>query len=103
VSLRQYHESLAGSDPEMLWAIGRDAAAASANDALGAEYRALTIPTRYYWSPHNTPSATQEYVRRHRISNESFSGGHWPMIESPARIAESIRMFLRRWAEPQHS
>jgi pimeloyl-ACP methyl ester carboxylesterase len=80
----------------MLWAIGRDAAAASAGDALGAEYRALTIPTWYYWSPANTPVATQQYVRRHRLANESFSGGHWPTIENPSRVAESIRRFLAR-------
>jgi pimeloyl-ACP methyl ester carboxylesterase len=95
-SLRRYHSSLAASDPEMLWAIGRDAAAASAGDALGAEYRALTIPTWYYWSPANTPVATQQYVRRHRLANESFSGGHWPTIENPSRVAESIRRFLAR-------
>jgi len=93
-ALWRYYASVTFAAPETLWRIGRSAKSASAGDALGEEYRALTIPTLYYWSPDSTPVATQEYLRRHGIRNVAFSGGHWAMVERPHETAEQIGTFF---------
>jgi len=68
--------------------------AASAGDSLGEEYRALPMRSLYYWSPDSTPTASQEYLGSHAIPNVAFSGGHWPMVESPEETAEQIAAFF---------
>lgn len=110
-SLWRYHASLSRAAPETLWRIGRSAKTASRSGALGEEYRALTVPTLYYWSRENTPPETQEYIRKHRLLNIEFAGGHWPMVEKPIDTARQIDAFFRplfpayghatdRWAKP---
>ena len=80
--------------PEALLGLGRSANAASAGDGLGAEYRALAVPSLYYWSHANTPVATREYIHRHALCNRSFNAGHWPMIEDPEATAQQIASFF---------
>jgi pimeloyl-ACP methyl ester carboxylesterase len=94
-ALWRYHESLTAAAPEMLWRIGRSAAAASRGDALGDEYRALSVPTLYYWSRETTPPATQDYIRRHTCPNVEFVGDHWPMIEQPHETANQVASFFQ--------
>jgi len=48
----------------------------------------------YYWSPANTPAATQEYLRRHALRSRSFRGGHWPMVDDPDGTAHDIASFF---------
>lgn len=94
VALWRYHASLACAASNALWALGRSASAASTHDGLGAEYRSLSMPSLYYWSPDNTAPATQEYLRSHQIRNCAFSGGRWPMIENPEQTAREIGAFF---------
>lgn len=93
-ALWRYHANVTLAEPEALLDLGRSARAASAGDGLGTEYRAVPIPTLYYWSPENTPAATQEYVRRHALCSRSFHGGHWPMVEDPDATAHAIASFF---------
>ncbi len=93
-ALWRYHANVTLAEPEALLDLGRSARAASAGDGLGTEYRALPIPSLYYWSTANTPVATQEYVRRHALCSRSFRGGHWPMIEDPDATAQAIASFF---------
>lgn len=93
-ALWRYHASLTFAAAEALWKIGRSAKAESTRDALGEGYRALQIPSLYYWSPDNTPLATQNYLRKHGIPSVAFSGGHWPMVERPQHTAEQIASFF---------
>lgn len=94
-ALWHYQRSLGVWRPETLWRIGRSAAAASSLDALGEEYRALPIPTVYYWSRENTPGETREYLQKHGLRNVEFAGAHWPMIEQPQATADTIAAFFR--------
>jgi pimeloyl-ACP methyl ester carboxylesterase len=94
VPLLRYQASLSGASAEMLWRLARSAKAARGGDALGAEYRALEVPSLYHWSPRNTPLPTQAYLRAHRIRNVAFDGGHWPMIEQPHETASQIASFF---------
>ena len=50
-SLARYHACLERASAEALWCLGRSAKAASRAGALGEEYRALPVPSLYYWSP----------------------------------------------------
>lgn len=93
-ALRRYHARLSRADPETLWKIGRSAKAASHEDALGNEYRALPVPTLYCWSAENTPPETQVYLRKHRLPDVVFTGGHWPMVEQPEETARHISAFF---------
>jgi pimeloyl-ACP methyl ester carboxylesterase len=93
-SLARYHACLRGASAQALWCLGRSAKAASCNGALGAEYRALPVPSLYYWSPRNTPAATQAYVRKHGVRHAAFEGGHWPMMEQPDETARQIARFF---------
>jgi pimeloyl-ACP methyl ester carboxylesterase len=93
-ALWRYHANVTLAEPEALLDLGRSARAASAGDGLGTEYRALTIPNLYHWSPDDTPVATQEYVRRHALCSRSFRGGHWPMVEDPDGTAHEIASFF---------
>jgi pimeloyl-ACP methyl ester carboxylesterase len=99
-ALWRYHANVALAEPEALLDLGRSAMAASAGDGLGTEYRALTIPTFYYWSPENTPTATQEYLRRHALCSRSFRGGHWPMVDDPDGTAHEIASFFEPLMAP---
>jgi pimeloyl-ACP methyl ester carboxylesterase len=93
-ALRRYHARLSRADPETLWRIGRSAKSASRDDALGEEYRALPAPTLYYWSPENTSRETRTYLRKHRLPDVVFTGGHWPMVEQPEETARQIAAFF---------
>lgn len=94
-ALWRYHKSLTLAVPETLWTLGRSAAAASRMHALGEEYRALLIPSLYYWSRENTPPETQEYIQRYNLQNIEFGGGHWPMIEQPQETAQRMAAFFQ--------
>jgi pimeloyl-ACP methyl ester carboxylesterase len=94
-ALLRYHESVSVAAAEPLWRIGLSATAASRQNALGAEYRALSVPTLYYWSKANTPPETREYILKHALRNCEFSGGHWPMVEQPEETARQIAAFFR--------
>jgi len=94
-ALWRYHKAILVASPEALWRIGRGAAAASRLDGLGEEYRALPVPSLYYWSRTNTPPETQEYIQRHRLRSVEFTGGHWPMIEQPQATANAIAAFFQ--------
>jgi pimeloyl-ACP methyl ester carboxylesterase len=93
-ALWHYHASLTLASADALWRVARSAKAAGADDALGAEYRALAVPTLYYWSPRNTPVPTQAYLREHAIRDVVFDGGHWPMMERPQETAKEIADFF---------
>jgi pimeloyl-ACP methyl ester carboxylesterase len=93
-ALRRYHARLGRADPEALWKIGRSAKTASREDALGEEYRALPVPTLYFWSPENTSPETQAYLQKHRLPAVVFTGGHWPMVEQPEETARRIADFF---------
>lgn len=99
-ALWRYHASLMFSAAETLWKLGRDAKSASAADALGEEYRALPMPSLYYWSADNTPAPTQEFLRSHGIPNAVFSGGHWPMVDRPHETAQQITAFFEPLFSP---
>jgi pimeloyl-ACP methyl ester carboxylesterase len=99
-SLARYHANLKRASAEALWCLGRSAKAASRAGALGAEYRALPVPSLYYWSPQNTPSPTQAYLREHGVRNAAFEGGHWPMIEQPEETARQIAGFFQPLFRP---
>jgi len=92
-ALWRYHANLTLAAPQALWRIGRSAVAASRMDALGDEYRALSVPSLYYWSRENTPPETQDYIRRHALHNVEFAGGHWPMVERPRETVNQIAAF----------
>ncbi len=94
-ALWRYHASLSVAAPETLWKIGRSVGAASRFNVLGEEYRALCIPSLYYWSRESTPPETQEYIRRHTLHNVEFAGGHWPMVEQPQETASQIAAFFQ--------
>lgn len=94
-ALWRYHASLRLAAPEALWRIGRNAHAASRLDGLGEEYRALSIPSLYYWSRTSTPPETPHYIQRHRLRSVEFAGGHWPMIETPEETAGQIGAFFQ--------
>jgi pimeloyl-ACP methyl ester carboxylesterase len=85
--LRRYQAALERADAETIWSVGRSAHAVGRRGLLGAEYRALTVPTSYLWSPTTTPTATQHYLRKHALRNAMRPGGHWPMIERPEETA----------------
>jgi pimeloyl-ACP methyl ester carboxylesterase len=93
-ALRRYHARLRRADPETLWKIGRSAKVASRDDALGEEYRALPVPTLFFWSPQNTSRETQVYLRKHHLPAVVFTGGHWPMVEQPEETARRISAFF---------
>jgi pimeloyl-ACP methyl ester carboxylesterase len=93
-ALHRYHANLARAEPESLWRIGRAAEAASRNDALGEEYRALGVPRLYYWSPDNTPPETQAYIHDRALRHAVFTGGHWPMVDQPEATSGQIRAFF---------
>jgi pimeloyl-ACP methyl ester carboxylesterase len=90
-----FARSLAVTPAELLWRVGRCAAAASLGNGLGEEYRRLGIPRLYYWSRENTPPQTRDYVEAHGLRNVEFSGGHWPMLERPEETARQIAAFFR--------
>jgi pimeloyl-ACP methyl ester carboxylesterase len=92
--LWRYHESLTRAASGPLWRIGRSAAAESENDPLGDEYRALTVPTLYYWSQESTTPDTRLHLERHGVRNVGFAGGHWPMVEEPEATASRIAAFF---------
>jgi hypothetical protein len=94
-ALWRYHASLTFAAAKTIWELGRSAMAVSAGDALGEEYRAWPMPSLYYCSPDSTPKATQEYLRRYAIANVAFSGGHWPMVESPEETDARKSKFSR--------
>jgi pimeloyl-ACP methyl ester carboxylesterase len=94
-ALWRYHAAVRGTAPEVVWTVGRSAHAASAGDGLGQEYRALAVPTLYYWSPDSATREAQDYVRAHALHQVAFAGGHWPMIDQPARTAADIAAFFR--------
>jgi len=94
-ALWRYHKALSVASPEALWRIGRGAAAASRMDGLGEAYRALPVPSLYYWSRANTPPQTQEYIQTYGLRNVEFTGGHWPMIEQPQATANAIAAFFQ--------
>lgn len=93
--LWRFHASVTSAPSGPLWNIGRSAAAASRSDALGEEYRALSVPRLYYWSRETTPPETREYIRRHALRNVAFPGGHWPMLERPKETASQIAAFFQ--------
>lgn len=93
-ALWRYHESLTRAASGPLWRIGRSAAAESENDPLGDEYRALTVPTLYYWSQESTTPDTRLHLERHGVRNVGFAGGHWPMVEEPEATASRIAAFF---------
>jgi pimeloyl-ACP methyl ester carboxylesterase len=93
-SLVRYRLALERADARTLWALGRAARTASLQDALGEEYRALPVPTLYLWSPENTPSETQAFIREHGLANLAIPGGHWPMIEQPELTSRRMRAFF---------
>jgi pimeloyl-ACP methyl ester carboxylesterase len=93
-ALLRYHASLGRSAPEPLWRIGRAAKAASRDDGLGQEYRALAVRRLYYWSADNTPAETQAFIRRQGLEAAAFKGGHWPMVEQPEATARRLLQFF---------
>jgi pimeloyl-ACP methyl ester carboxylesterase len=96
-AVRRYFASLAFADAETLWRLGRDAAAASRDDALGAAYRALRCPTLYYWGAASTTEATRRYLRDHAIVNQEFTGSsHWPTVDIPDEAGNVIGEFFRQ-------
>ncbi|MCU0686934.1 MAG: alpha/beta hydrolase [Polyangiaceae bacterium] len=95
-TFRHYFASLVLADARPLWQVGLDVARASRGHALGEEYRQLSCPSLYCWSPTSTPEATQRYLRKHRIAEQRYEGaGHWPTVEAPLAIAAVIADFFR--------
>ena len=73
----------------------RDAKNISADDALGAAFRELSVPKVYYWSKASTPKITQDWIEQTGIPNIVYEGaGHWPMVSQPDSTAQAIARFF---------
>lgn len=92
---RSYLESVEQADPATLWTLGRDAAELGADDAFGAAFRSLPIPTRYLWSARSTPIRTQRYLADHGIDHRrNDAATHWPLDRAAAWLDDEIGSFL---------
>jgi pimeloyl-ACP methyl ester carboxylesterase len=93
--LRRYHGGVVMADPIAMWNLGRDAKRLSASDAAGRAFNAITIPKLYYWSPNNTPLATQRWLNEHQPPQRQFgNASHWPTIDQPEYTARAISDFF---------
>ncbi len=91
-----YVTSVALADAETMWRLGCDVVARSKNDALGAAYRALSLPHLYYWGKAATTDEAQAYLSAHDLANQQFEAkSHWPMIDIPEQFAEMLDGFVR--------
>jgi pimeloyl-ACP methyl ester carboxylesterase len=87
-----YAESVALSDPDCMWIIGRDVATAGADGSFGREFRDLPTPTLYLWCESTTPVATQKYLTQLRHRQLSVEH-HWPWMVDSGLVAGIIAEF----------
>jgi pimeloyl-ACP methyl ester carboxylesterase len=86
-----YADAVRQADARSMWLHGRDASASGVNDAFGAEYRALAVPSLYVWAAGSTPPATQDYLRDHSVPNHRLDiEHHWPWQAAPDVVARVI-------------
>ncbi len=91
-----YAISVTLADAQTMWRLGRDVVARSENNALGAAYRALSLPRLYYWGKAATTDETEAYLSAHGLANQRFeAASHWPMIDIPEAFAEMLDGFAR--------
>ncbi len=91
-----YATSVTMADAETMWRLGCDVVARSKNDALGAAYRALSLPRLYYWGKAATTDEAEAYLNAHGLDNRRFeAASHWPMIDIPEAFAEMLDEFVR--------
>ncbi|MGH1351966.1 MAG: alpha/beta fold hydrolase [Methyloligellaceae bacterium] len=92
--LQRYYAAASFADSETMWHLGRDATAKSKNNGLGKAFLSTECKTHYFWSPNNTPDETQKYIRENNIENTTYSGSHWPTIDSTEELAGAIDKFF---------
>ena len=93
--LRRYFGGVVMADAEAMWNLGRDARRVSVGDAVGRAYRALDVPTLYYWGLATTSERTREFIESSSLPNRRYEvESHWPTVASPAATATAIGDFF---------
>ena len=93
--LRRYFGGAVLADADTMWNLGRDARKLSANDTVGNAYKALNVPTLYYWGTATTTSTTRDFVERNALVNRQYEvASHWPTVADPGATAAAIDEFF---------
>ena len=67
---------------------------------VGHAYRALKVPSLYYWSEATTPARTRQFIDAYSIPNRRYAAeSHWPTIAGPEATANAIVEFILSVAE----
>ena len=83
------------ADADAMWNLGRDAKSVSLNDAVGKAYKAVEIPTLYYWCTATTPNTTREFIEANALNNRTYNiESHWPTVRDPEATAHAIHEFF---------
>jgi pimeloyl-ACP methyl ester carboxylesterase len=100
IELRRYFGGVIMAQAPAMWCLGRDAKRVSAGDSVGHAYRALKVPSLYYWSEATTPVRTRRFIDAYSIPNRQYTAAsHWPTIAAPEATANAIIEFFLGAAE----
>jgi pimeloyl-ACP methyl ester carboxylesterase len=100
VELRRYFGGVIMAQASAMWSLGKDAKRVSVGDSVGHAYRALKVPSLYYWSEATTSARTCQFIDAYSISNRRYTvTSHWPTIADPQATANAIIDFFLSAAE----
>ena len=95
VELRRYFGGVIMAQASAMWSLGKDAKRVSVGDSVGHAYRALKVPSLYYWSEATTPARTRQFIDAYSIPNRRYAAAsHWPTIADPESTANAIIEFF---------
>ena len=101
VELRRYFGGVVMAQASAMWSLGKDAKRLSAGDSVGHAYRALKVPSLYYWSEATTPARTRQFIDAYSIPNRRYAAAsHWPTIADPQATANAILEFFLNLSKP---
>ena len=96
VDLRRYYGGVVMAQASAMWTLGRDAKRVSVGNRVGHDYRAMKMPSLYYWCKATTPLSTRQFIDAYSIPNRQYSAAsHWPTITDPQATASAIIEFFR--------
>lgn len=90
--LRRYFSGVVVADAEALWHLGRDARRVSADDAVGHAYRALMVPTLYYWGMDSTTASTRDFIQQHSLPSTLST---WSMFRNARNMSPRMKSWTR--------
>lgn len=100
IELRRYFGGVIMAQASAMWSLGKDAKRVSVGDSVGHAYRALKVPSLYYWSEATTPARTRQFIDAYSIPNRQYTAAsHWPTVADPEATANAIIEFFLSVAE----